>query len=227
MRWVRLAQRSSGCLRGSVEMSRSSRRVSDTTVSFVFEICCLISFWRVPVQGMRWEMSVQRETWELKKQQEKASWNPDSICVTVITNACFPNKSPSVDEASGVSGSPAERLSSGRWGFPYIPCGGFRGSRWRGRAGVSYSFCSSACLQPANPSQPRSLQSRCGASVWTYQPHRETQREARPFPPPGSVRAASRPRQARAHLTGIPGTSSLGEECPPACRERIQGEALG
>ena len=53
MRWVRLAQQSSGCLRVSVEVSRSSRRVSETTVSFVFEVRCLISFWCVPVQGMR------------------------------------------------------------------------------------------------------------------------------------------------------------------------------
>ena len=92
---------------------------------------------------------------------------------------------------------------------------------------MSNSCCSSACLQPADRSRPRSLQSRCGASVWTYQPRRETQRAARPFPPPGGVQAASRPRQARAHLTGTPRTSSPGEECPPACRERIQGEALG
>ena len=28
---------------------------------------------------------MQRENWELKKQQEKDSWNPDSICVIVIT----------------------------------------------------------------------------------------------------------------------------------------------
>lgn len=35
---------------------------------------------------------------EFKKQQEKYSWNPDSICHS--DNACFPNKSPSVDKVS-------------------------------------------------------------------------------------------------------------------------------
>lgn len=40
----------------------------------------------------------------IEKAAGKDSWNLDSICHS--DSACFPNKSPSVDEVAGTSGSP-------------------------------------------------------------------------------------------------------------------------
>ena len=98
------------------EVGRSSPCVSEAMVSFVSRVRCLISFWYVPVRAgedARHEIGGERGNWGLSKQQEKDSWNPDSICHS--DSACVPNKSPSVDEVAGMSGSPpgASRLVDG------------------------------------------------------------------------------------------------------------------
>ena len=98
----------------------------------------------------------------IEKAAGKDSWNPDSICHSVIAPV-FRTRVPLWMRSQGRLG-PRPVPLPWRMGFPYTPCGGFRGSRWRGPAGMSYSCCS-ACLQPADPSRSRSLQSSCGASA--------------------------------------------------------------
>lgn len=98
-----------------MDVRRSSWGVSESVVSFVLEAHCLVSFWRVPAwargdtQNQIGDIDAERAFWNVKKQQEKHPWHPDSICHS--DNACFPNKSPSVDKVSGPSGSPAQRPS--------------------------------------------------------------------------------------------------------------------
>lgn len=48
MRGALWGSRSSGSMNVCVEVRQRSLGISETTVSFVFEVCCLISFWRVP-----------------------------------------------------------------------------------------------------------------------------------------------------------------------------------
>ena len=93
----------------SEEVRQSSPWVSEAKVSFVSIVRCLISFWCVPVRaggdarhkiggiGVEGDLGIE-------KAAGKDSWNPDSICHS--DSACFPNKSPSVDEVTGTSGSP-------------------------------------------------------------------------------------------------------------------------
>lgn len=103
-------------MRVGEEVRRSSPCVSEAMVSSVSKVCCLISFWHVPVwagEDARHEIGGEGELGIEKAAGKKDSWNPDGICHS--DSACVPNKSPSVDEVAGMSGSPpgASRVVDG------------------------------------------------------------------------------------------------------------------
>lgn len=152
-------------MRVGEEVRRSSPRVSEAMVSFVSKVRCLLSFWHVPVwarEDARREIGGERENWGLRKQQEKDSWNPDSICHS--DSACVPNKSPSVDEVAGMSGSPpgASRVVDGVSLHPMWRVQRFTLARpgWDELFLLFLGVSAAGC-----PSQSRSLQSSCGASA--------------------------------------------------------------
>lgn len=165
----------------------------EAVVSFVSKVRCLISFWHVPAPAggdTRHEIGGVGVEGELGI--EKAEKTPESRqqFVTVIVPV-FRTRVPLVDEVAGRLSPP----SASRWkGFPYTPCGGFRGSRWRGPAGMSYSCCSSAVCSRLTLSIPRSLSPAAASlNLSGLSPGSTAAGAARPFQPLASVKLASRP----------------------------------
>lgn len=118
-----MGQLSSGCINIHVEVKCRLLGVSETAVSFVFEVCCLVFFWRVPAwargdTGSKMgDVDVER-VWNLKSSR-KSTPGIQTAFVTVIMPV-FQTKVPLWTRSRNVWVSFPDPLSRGWVVFTYI-----------------------------------------------------------------------------------------------------------